>query len=140
MLSWSGCDAVRGSRDSLSGVCEGRGDGVGGLLREGQHKDVQVLAGAHFVVPQLLVRVGARVLAALAKSGDVGRRVLVVEETLRKPEAFRVLLDIQSACSQPSCQDWQVTHVYCRGRSPRLAGQCKAAMATWACLGSCVMP
>ena len=82
MLSWSGCDAVRGSRDSLSGVCEGRGDGVGGLLREGQHKDVQVLAGAHFVVPQLLVRVGAPCSGPRsAKSGDVGRRVLVVEET-----------------------------------------------------------
>ncbi len=64
---------------------EASANGVGGLFRDGKHKDILVLAGAHDVVPQLLVLVCASVGAPGIKVCDVGCRVLVVEEALQEP-------------------------------------------------------
>ena len=72
----------RGQRSLLvDGVAGGHGPLR--LLGQREHEDVLVLGRPHGVVPQLLVRVGARVGALLVEVGDVGRRVLVVEEALR---------------------------------------------------------
>ena len=85
-------------------------NGVGRLLRDGQHKDVLILAGAHDVVPQLLVVVGARVGPPRVKVCDVGCRVLVVEKSLQKPTMLNTRGSPESPADlKPSCM-WFLGH------------------------------